>query len=224
MATHVFRSILLQSIRFASAIARPSTGSQGDDRQELDDDDHEDAGVGRSLQRSPSAELSDGDAAETPHVAVSIIGSGSLGSETSSGRSRLADVAKVRTSICSSSERLKRTAALSLSRCTQASSPHMLGTSGGPREQQAVDCLLLACTAQDVVLRIECYDRKRWSYGTLVRTLLQSRFPTSLCRGILCITPTARGVLTSARDCSPSHIICSPSNHPCLVPHDQTGV
>ena len=101
MATHVFRSILLQSIRFASgAIARPSTGSPGEDHHELDDDDHEDAADGRSLQRGPSAELSDGDAAETPHVALSINGGDSIGSETSSGRSRLADVAQVRTFIC----------------------------------------------------------------------------------------------------------------------------
>ena len=102
MATRVFRSILLQSIRFASGrIARRSAGSHSEDHQELDDDDHEDVADGQqSLQRSPSAELPGGDAAEAPHVAVSVFGDKSLGSETSSGRSRLADVAKVSSSIC----------------------------------------------------------------------------------------------------------------------------
>ena len=101
MATHVFRSVLLQSIRYASAVvARSGTGSQSGDRHELDDDDddHEGAAVERGSQHSPSVEPSIGDAAEAPHVAVSVAGDDTLGSETSSGRSRLADVAKVRTS------------------------------------------------------------------------------------------------------------------------------
>ena len=45
------------------------------------------------------------------------------------------------------------------------------------------------------MLRIECYDRKRWSYGTLVRTLPQSQSWTVLRSRMLCGIYSDSGVL-----------------------------
>ena len=116
MFGQVASTLLIQGIKVASgATARLSGRASPDEDYEPSEEGEEAAPAGHSPCSAPPKQHS-GATAEQPHVAVSVAGDGSLGSETTSGVSRLADV------------------------------------------------------AQDVVLRIECYDGKRWSYGTLVCT------------------------------------------------------
>ena len=161
MATALFKSALLQSIRLASGVlARSNTASDSADNRPLEDheDDHEDVLDARSPQQSPPSGTQISAAADTHHVAVSVGGDDSLGSEATSGRSRLADVAKVGTTIVLDH-------GIASATCCNSATAHVSGRID-PRG-----------IAQDVVLRIECYDRKGWSYGTLVRILV----PSSLC-------------------------------------------
>ena len=116
-------SLLIQGIKVASvATARLSGHEQPDDDEELPQKAEEPTPA-QPVPCTTPFEQQNG-APDSPDVAVSIAGDDSLGSETTSDRSRLADVAK------------------------------------------------------DVVLRIECYDNKRWSYGALVRA--QSAGPVHL--------------------------------------------
>ncbi len=115
MFGQVVSTLLIQGIRGASAAtARFAGHASPDEDDEPPQEAEEPASDGHAPCTAP-AEHQNGVAAEPPHVAVSVVGDDSIGSETTSGASRLADV------------------------------------------------------AQDVVLRIECYDGKQWSYGTLVR-------------------------------------------------------
>ena len=114
MFGQVVSTLLVQGIRVASAATARFEGHASDNEDhEPPHEPEEPAHAGHAPCTAP-AQHQNGAHADPPHVALSVAGGDSLGSETTSGASRLADV------------------------------------------------------AQDVVLRIECYDGKRWSYGTLV--------------------------------------------------------